>query len=70
MRGIWGPALLRGEFMPRPGAVLCCCFGARTSRGNLIGKGVLEIFIHVTSIKFREELLKNGLKFAFFFPEG
>jgi hypothetical protein len=69
--GHFGPrAAVRGVFIPRPGPILYCYFGARTSGDNLIGQHVLEIFIYVTFMGFREELLKNGLRFAFFFSEG
>jgi hypothetical protein len=56
--------------MPRPGPTLCCYFCARTSGDNLIGQSALETLIYVTFMKFREELLTSGLKFAFFFSEG
>ena len=57
-------------FIPRQRPTLYCYFGARTSGDNLIGQNALEILIYVTFMKFRKELLKNGLKFAFFFSEG
>jgi hypothetical protein len=56
-------------FIPRQRPTLYCYFGARTSGDNLIGQNALEILIYVTFMKFRKELLKNGLKFAFFFSE-
>jgi hypothetical protein len=58
---------VRGEFMPRTRLVLCCCFGGRTSGDNLIGQNVVAMFVYVTLMKFREELLKVGLTSAFFF---
>jgi hypothetical protein len=65
--GHFGPrASARGAFMPHQSPVFCCYFGARTSGDNLIGQSALEIFV----MKFRKELLKNGLKFTFFFSEG
>jgi hypothetical protein len=36
-------AAMRGVLMPRPGPILCCYFGARTSGDHLIGQNVLEI---------------------------
>ena len=68
--GHFGPrASVRGAFTPYQSPIFYCYFGARTSGDNLIGQDVSEIFIYVTFMKFRKELLKNGLEFAFFFSE-
>ena len=57
--GHFGPrASVRGAFAPCQSPVFCCYLGARTSGDNLIGQNVLEIFIYVTFMKFREKLLK------------
>jgi hypothetical protein len=69
--GNFGPrAAMRSEFMPRARPTLYYYFGGRTSGDSLIGQNALEILIYVSFMKFRKELLKNGLKFAFFFSEG
>ena len=69
--GNFGPrAAMRSAFIPRPRPTLYYYFGARTSGDSLIGQNALEILIYVTFMKFRKELLKNGLEFAFFFSEG
>jgi hypothetical protein len=53
--GRFGPrASVRGAVTPHQSHVFYCCFGARTSGDDWIG----------------QNLLKNGLKFAFFFSEG
>ena len=66
--GHFGPrASVRGAVIPCQSHIFYCCFGARTSGDNLIGQNVLQMFIYVTFMKFRKELLKNSLKFAFFF---